>query len=127
MPNYCNYTMKIKGMKEKCDRWLDKLRDYDEDNHFWRIFESEVYDEGGTENDYYMCISGYCAWSLESCCRSGYTEEDLFEKNTRQFGLVMEAWSEEPGIGFQEHYIYNKGDCIKDECVDAAFWSSYLL
>ena len=39
----------------------------------------------------------------------------------------MEAWSEEPGIGFQEHYIYNKGDCIEDECVDAEFWDSCLL
>lgn len=29
----------------------------------------------------------------------------------------MEAYSSEPGIGFQEHYIYEYGKCLASECV----------
>lgn len=67
-----------------------------------------------------MTICGDCAWSLESCCRtSGYSEGvDLFEVNTKELHITMEAWSTEPGMAFQEHYIYNNGECQLDECVD---------
>lgn len=40
MPNYCDFNMKIKGKKQDCQKWLDKMRDrdgrdcYDEENHF---------------------------------------------------------------------------------------------
>ena len=129
MPNYCGYTIKIMGTKENCEKWIKKMEDYNEENHFYRIFDADVYECGGTESNYFMCISGDCAWSLESCCRaSGYSNGvDLFEVNTRELNLVMEAWSEEPGIGFQEHYIYNKGECEADECEDAEFWWSEMI
>lgn len=79
-----------------------------------------VYDEEGTDDDYMMLISGVCAWSLESCCRaSGYSEGvDLFEVNSKDLNIVMEAHSEELGMGFREHYIYDKGKCLADECYE---------
>ena len=126
MPNYCDFNMKIKGKKQDCQKWLDKMRDrdgrdcYDEENHFWRMWDVSVYDEEGTDDDYMMLISGVCAWSLETCCRaSGYSEGiDLFEVNSKDLNIVMEAHSEELGMGFREHYIYDKGECLVDECYE---------
>lgn len=119
MPNWCDFTMKIKGTKENCLKWLSRMNDYEKDNHFYRM-EASLIDEEEKEGDYAMILGGCCAWSLESCCRaSGYSNGvDLFEVNSRELGIDMEAWSTEPGIGFQEHYIYKKGECLKDECLD---------
>lgn len=124
MPNYCAYSMKITGNKADCKKFVDKMNDYNEENHFYRIFGAEVYDEYGTEDKYTMYLYGDCAWSLESCCRaSGYSDGvDLFEVNTADLQLEMEAWSQEPGVGFEEHYVYDKGTCLVDECADADFW-----
>lgn len=124
MANYCDYDMKIKGTKENCKKWLKKMSDCDEYNSFYGIFDAVVYDEGGTDESYYMYISGDCAWSLETCCRaSGYSGGiDLFAENTLELSLIMEAWSTEIGWGFQEHYIYKHGQCIVDECRDYAEW-----
>lgn len=129
MPNYCDYDMKIIGSKKDCDEFVKRLKSYDEPNHFWRIFEATVYDEKivgeNGSNDVAYCIFGYCAWSLESCCRaSGYSDGvDLFEVNTRDLNLKLEAYSREPGIEFEEHFIYDHGKCIADECVDiCVYW-----
>ncbi len=124
MPNYCYYEMKVKGRKEDCYKWLSKMRSYDEENHFYRIFDADITDECGTDNDYSIIISGDCAWSLETCCRSsGYSGGiDLFAENSKVLNIIMEAYSQEPGCCFQEHYIYNRGRCCSDECED---WSEY--
>jgi len=118
MANNCCYSMKIVGTKGNCERFVRKLKSYEEPNHFWRIFEAGVYNCDGDDDNYEMYICGDCAWSLETCCRaSGYSHGiDLFEVNTRELELKLEAWSEESGIGFQEHYIYDNGECLADEC-----------
>lgn len=120
MANNCMYEMRIKGTKINCQEWLSRMNDYEKRNHFWRIFSADVADECGTDNDYTMTICGDCAWSLESCCRaSGYSDGvDLFEVNTAELNLTMEAWSSEPGMAFQEHYIYKNGECETDKCID---------
>lgn len=118
MPNYCLYRMKIKGTKENCYKWFEKMKTYEVPNHFYRMFDPiAVNEETGTENEYTMEFEGYCAWSLESCCRaSGYSEGiDLFEVNTKDLNLTMEAYSQELGLGFEEHYMYDKGNCVIDE------------
>lgn len=131
MANNCDYSMKIVGTKENCERFVRKLESYEEPNHFWRFFsvdvydESDAYDEPIDKNNYEIYICGDCAWSLETCCRaSGYSDGiDLFEVNTKELELKLEAWSEEPGIGFQEHYIYDNGECLTDEYLDiGVYW-----
>lgn len=125
MPNYCEYEMKVRGKKENCQKWLQKMKSYDEPNHFWRMFDPiYISDEGGTDDDYFMVFAGDCAWSLETCCRdSGYSGGvDLFEVNTRELHLKMEAYSSEPGCEFQEHYIYIDGECEVDDCVEWHEW-----
>lgn len=128
MANNCFYQMTIIGTKENCKAWLKKMQSYDEKNHFFRIFDAHVFDEysmpGG--NKYRMDISGDCAWSLATCCMaSGYSNgQDLFAINTRDLRLKMEAYSEECGMGFSEHYVYDNGECLVNECVDfdEIFW-----
>ena len=125
MPNYCEYSMKIVGSRENCKKFLDRMNDYDEPYHFWRIFEATPYEGNEKDGVLEMYISGYCAWSLESCCRaSGYSGgTDLFAVNTKELNLEMEAYSHEPGMEFEEHYLYSKGECLADECVDIdCYW-----
>lgn len=123
MPNTCYYEMKVRGTKKNCEEWYRKMQSDDDPDRFRRIFAAMIYDEWGTEEDYYMLISGDCAWSLDTCCRSsGYAGRDLFEINSRQLNVTMEAYSEEPGIGFQEHYIYKRGKCLASDCVDYGEW-----
>lgn len=129
MPNSCIYEMKIRGSHENCNMWLNRMTLYNEQDHFYRIFDVQILEEGGTELDYYMILAGDCAWSLDTCCRAnGYSNGfDLFALNTRGLSLKMEAYSSEPGIGFQEHYIYEYGECLEDECRDMRewFWDKY--
>lgn len=67
----------------------------------------------------FVRIDGDCAWSLNTCCLgTGYADRDLFAQNTRELNLVMEAYSEEAGMCFQEHYVYDRGQCIESECVE---------
>jgi hypothetical protein len=119
--------MKIIGSQEGCDNFVKRLSSYDEPNHFWRIFEADVYDrEDVGDSEIALYIGGYCAWSLESCCRaSGYSNgADLFAKNTKELHIKMEAWSREPGVQFEEHYVYDNGKCILDECknIEVYYW-----
>lgn len=125
MPNYCDYSMKVKGTKKNCMEFHDRLRNYDKENHMWRVFDATIYEEKGTDSDYELYITGYCAWSIESCCRSsGYSGGvDLLEVNTRELNLLLEVWTQEIGFGFQEHYIYEEGNCVVDEeCNIESFW-----
>lgn len=123
MSNYCYYEMKLRGKRSDCEKWVRRMRSYDEPHHFYRIFSADVFEEGGDDADYHMKISGDCAWSLESCCRaSGYSNGiDLFAINSAELNIKMEAYSQECGLCFQEHYVYDKGICATSECVD---WES---
>lgn len=125
MPNYCYYEMMIKGTKEHCYEWLKRMKDHNEPNHFFRMFNPINVEEAGDDASYCMTLSGKCAWSLDTCCRAyGYSEgKDLFSINTKELNIVMEAYSDEPGVGFQEHYIYNNlGECVCSECEDCSTW-----
>ena len=42
MPNYCDYSIKVVGAREDCFKFFDKLKSYDEQDHFWRIFEHDI-------------------------------------------------------------------------------------
>ena len=125
MPNYCNYSMRIKGTRENVMEFHRRMEDYDTPNHLWRIFEADIYDKRNNENGIVTIdVGGSCAWSIESCCRaSGYSGGvDLLEVNSKELNLEIESWSDECGMGFQEHYLYKNGECLIDECVD---WYEY--
>lgn len=126
MANLCDFSIKIRGTKASCEKWLALMESYEKEQHFYRMEDVYVSEADGTEEEYFMVLHGCCAWSLETCCRaSGYSEGvDLFAVHTKELNLVMEAWGEETGMGFQEHYIYQNGICLTDECADyyEYFW-----
>lgn len=40
------------------------------------------------------------------------------DKESKRLNLMIEVYSEECGEAFQEHYLFDNGDTIIDECVD---------
>ena len=124
MANNCWYEIHVKGRREDCETFLERMQGNEVNNfNFCRIFSVYSTISGADDGEYVLILAGDCAWSLESCCRSsGYAGIDLFEANTRELSLQMEAYAEETGVGFMEHYIYDNGACVEDECADYHEW-----
>lgn len=147
MANYCNFSMCVKGTKENIEDFLKVMKadyNYDKmefthDRHFFRVFESNCDEIVECEDGRYKAIiGGYCAHSVNSCMfddiftyyRTGkeYITEDYkattLPIESKNLGLDIEVYSEEPGCAFQEHYVIVNGDVIIDKCVK---WKSYWL
>lgn len=59
---------------------------------------------------------GDCKWSIESSINNpGDKKGDL---TTKTDGIIVELWSQEPGCGFEEHYIVEDGGITTNDCVD---------
>ena len=143
MPNYCGYSMCVKGTKENVEEFIKVIKaDYDygtmeftHDRHLYRVFEAD-YDEIEEifDGTYQVIINGDCAWSVNSCMfENGYHRnfKERFPDNCKgttvpieseRLGLDIEIFSEECGMCFQEHYIVRKGVVEVSDCVD---WYEY--
>ena len=142
MPNYCYYQMCVRGKKENVERFIKVIQadynyssmEFSYDRHMFRVFEAD-YDELEKvgKNDYRVIISGDCAWSVSSCMlnehHSSYYNRMKEEypndfrgttlpKESRRLHLAIEVYSEECGMCFQEHYLFDDGKTIISECVD---------
>jgi hypothetical protein len=135
MPNYCDYSMRIKGSKDSIQRVVDCLKaDYNygegqpAHKHFFRVFdvyEGDMEDNG--DGTYTLSVSGYCAWSVASCMCDGkwsYYDSvkedypDIFMGTTLQEqsqDCEIEVFSEEEGMCFSEHFIFKNGECLCEE------------
>lgn len=94
MPNYCNYSMKIKGKEENVNKLISylnadyhysshmvgetkmyRLEDCTEEKHFFRVFsavEEELYEEKFGNDTVAKVVSGDCAWSVSVCMFPGF-------------------------------------------------------
>ena len=139
MPNYCSYNMKVKGEKQNVEEFIKIMKanynyrdmKFDFERHMGgRVFDA-VASEIECENDkHYSIITGSCAWSVSACMReNGYYKDfkndykDMCRSTTlaiesERLNLKIEVVSTEPGMCFAEHYIFNDGDLICEECVD---------
>lgn len=148
MPNYCDYSMCVKGKKENIKEFIKVIQaDYDYnsmrfsfDRHMFRVFEANCEEiEQVGEDMYQAIINGYCAWSVSSCMlgepHSYYARgketynEKIFRGTTlplesERLGIDIEVYSSEIGMCFQEHYIIRNGIVEVDDCVD---WYEYFL
>ena len=138
MPNYCDYAMRVKGTYEAIDEMEKRLTDYDHTPHFWRVFEANRTDgisevPEGDDADMVTEFSGTCAWSVFSCmCKGkGTYANDCTDKSVttslsetaKELELEIEVYSEEPGIGFAEHYLYlTDGTAVEDETPFEEIW-----
>ena len=121
------------------------------EKHFWRVFQADVYEAyiNKNENTKIAIIIGDCAWSVHTCMRSGegtynnsrdlqglkprnifgeyYTDTihpygTTLQEQSKLLDLYIEVYSMEPGCCFQEHYIYNRGEELCDECIPYYEW-----
>ncbi len=123
MANNCCYSMKIVGHnKQDIDEFISMLQYHHKDGkYFARIFEayvSNIYEEN--EDRFVASVDGDCAWSVYSCMCAGpftYYDRNCEKDNeitnlaieTKRLNLIVEIFSEEPGIGFAEHIIFDNG------------------
>lgn len=149
MPNWCVFEINVVGPKEGVEYMLNVLKcDYSYHlepptfsfkEHVFRTyidgyaFDKE-YDQYGDYVHYQ--IWGDCAWSVYCCMFddgspfSYYTSIKNNYPNNRcttlidlsaRFGLIIEIWSEEPGMCFREHYMIQNGVMIVDECINTVW------
>lgn len=102
MANNCCWEMKIVG---------DKFYDFAERlETFGRVYEVEHMEDEPNE---YMVLAGDCAWSINTAMID-YGLADL----TKEYGVSLEVYSQEPGFGFEEHYLISNGEIVINQCVD---------
>lgn len=119
MANNCYFEMKIAGEEKAVDEFVQMIK-WQGDYGLGRVFSFE-----DTERDPapsgapFIAVtgSGDCAWSLRTALVEWTDDRNLLTE-ARRLGLVIEAFSSEPGCCFQEHLLINKGESVIDECVD---------
>ena len=139
MANICSFSMCVKGKHDDIEKFYNAMS---QSGNIWmgRGADAEIDyddDEGKAQ------IDGWCKWSVSSAMISNAvsmrTEPNIWafsqrEKNdlefitlieaTEKWNLVVEVYSEEPGCEFQEHYVFDNGNVLCDECVDYyEFWT----
>lgn len=138
MANLCSFCMRVRGDKENIQLFYDALTQ-----------KHKVYMGRGADADIEFLdgnladIVGNCKWSIYSSLihraidmkqnPDGYYWHGLnpselefitLVEACQKYNVTVEVYSEECGIGFQEHYlIESNGDFVK-ECVD---YTEYLL
>lgn len=121
MANYCNYVMKITGRKENVEELIDmmKWQGKYEGQGLGRIYDCWEDDiEEITEEFVAAQVSGNCAWSVLTAMRNYNGRTPSLESESERLGLVIEVYSTETGMGFQEHCMIDKGYVVFEECLD---------
>lgn len=121
MANICTGEMIVRGSERRLKE-VDDVLMRRTDKHLAR---SEFFP--GSEERGLRRYRFECAWSVYSCmCAGNHTYygagEDktltTLEEISRDTMTYIEVFSEEVGIGFTEHYIFDKGCEILAECED---------
>ena len=138
MANICSFSMKIIGARENIEKFIDMMK---QKGTVWmgRGASVDFTDIEELENGKYGCqIDGDTKWSVQSSMISNAIsmrtepEKWCFDKGTdkskltfitlyeacEQLQLDMEVYSEEPGCGFQEHYVFVDGQLVTEETAD---------
>lgn len=125
-----NYLAGHKGEGEYC--YNSVLRYDPKRKHMFRIFESRTPADFPEVDDNLIAtqfIDGDCAWSVYCCMLPGegsyysdlgqllYYGTNLVELS-KDLGVRIEVFSEEPGMCFQEHYLIENGKLVVDESVE---------
>ena len=137
MANICSFSMVVRGKKENIETFNNMMQQVGT-VYMGRGAELDCEDmEELSDNNYRCQMLGQTKWSIQSSLidnaismrsDSGRWSFGDIDKSTlsfvtlyeacEQLNLDMECYSEEPGIGFQEHYLYVNGKLLEHECVD---------
>lgn len=128
MANNCEFVFKVTGAEADVKHFQRKFLwegEYEGKGYEYGFFFKCLYEDGTDElGQYYIILGGGCRWSIYSSFVT-VSEQDLLEVSG-ELNLIIEGYSKEPGIGFQEHFLYCQGDSIIPlECVDYSEWSLY--
>ena len=128
-----NYLAGHKGEGEYC--YNSVLRYDPKRKHMFRIFESRTPADFPEVDDNLIAtqfIDGDCAWSVYCCMLPGegsyysdlgqllYYGTNLVELS-KDLGVRIEVFSEEPGMCFQEHYLIENGKLVLDRLNNKVF------
>lgn len=121
MANNAFYSMKVVGAHRNVDEFIRAMQwngEYAEQG-VGRVFNADVYER----EDTYAIIGGDCAWSIISAMRNEANKNNI-EKLSERLNLAIEAYCEECGFEFQEHFLVKNGNVIIDECID---WEEHCV
>lgn len=119
MANNAYYEMKVVGRQDNVEAFVRAMRwegEYEQQGA-GRVFSCEVYEQGESNNGYYMLLLGDCAWSVESAMRVLNNPNNI-ERLSEKLECQIEAYCEECGCEFQEHFLVVNGEVEIDECID---------
>lgn len=122
MAENCFYMMHIKGDKNAIDEFVGMMKN----GEMGRFFSVEA----EMDSDHEAIVSGDCAWSLSSAVLLSGTNrlvEPTFLNKMRKLGLSIEAYTEEPVAGFEEHFVFDKGVIAIKETTDLATYAARNL
>lgn len=138
MANICSFLMCVKGDHENIESFYNALI---QKGTIWmgRGAEADI----SYEDDNKAFINGWCKWSVYSAlidnAISMRTEPNLWyhedgseslefitlEEACAKWHLEMEVYSEEYGVGFQEHYLIENDEVLINDCVEANEYDLY--
>ena len=123
MANICHFLMKIAGKEANVQEFIRMLqwKDAYANAGLGRVYSFEVDTDTmeASPGDGKLCAiegAGDCAWSFKTAIQD-FQNRSLLEE-TNRLDLVIEAFSSEPGLEFQEHVLIDRGKLLLEECVD---------
>lgn len=144
MANICEFEMKIVGSFENMQKFYEALT---QENDIWIGRGAGDTDIRYDENKQSAIIDGWVPWSIKSalviaandmkeekeinqlCFYDGIHQKKKICNNCltlweacKLYNIVMEVYSEEEGMQFQQHILCNKGKVEIDDTVD---WYEY--
>ena len=131
MPNICDYAMGIEGKQENIHKLhtIMSKEDYTSGPHLFRVFDADLIQDDEDFGE----IVGSCAWSVSVCMleesSAAYIHGDdassngtSLERLSKDLELKIEIYSDEPGVGFQEHYVIENGEITVKEIEDVEYY-----
>ena len=130
MANCCGWDMMVVGKdKASLDRLLKILKYEDKEFYLYRVFDAYVNTKPRKRGDYYVArYYGDVAWSADPWVNATPNPDEKNDRgasytNLREIcktlGIGVEIWTEEPGVGFQQHIIIDsRGEVGVDDSED---------
>lgn len=122
MANNCWFDMRITGGEEQIKELVEMLRWEGKFKNagLGRVysFDADEIEKTDIPGVFQVNGSGDCAWSVLTAIQNYGGRHPSLESETGRLGLVVEVYSSEPGVGFQEHVLIAKGSVIESECLD---------
>ena len=117
MANLCGFALHAEGTKNAIEA-LKKAFTWDEEKGYQAGY---IYDDVDVEieeiskNLYVLRTDGCCKWSVQSAMLDKGELQKVIQENK----LTVEIYSEEYGLCFMEHFLWNNGVLEESKCVDA--------